>query len=120
MFLRASFTVLVLLAFPLAALAGGAPVALRVPAKQVCGDEQIRVGVRYTGVVYDRLPYNSNPRWYRVRIFDPHGRRVFERQGIAGPSWRNWTYAPSRRGVYRTRYGTAVFAGTFITRVGAC
>ena len=117
---RALLVALALLAFPIAAVAGGAPVALRVPAKQVCVNDEIRVGVRYTGVVYDTLPYHSNPRWYRVRIFDPQGRVVFERRGLAGPSWRMWAYEPDRRGTYRTRYATAVFAGTFATGVHAC
>lgn len=112
-------TVLLLL-LPVTALAGGAPVAIRVPAKRVCIDEPIRVGVRYTSVVYDRLPYNDNPQWFSVRIIDPQGRRVFWRQGLAGPKWRFWTYAPRRAGVYRTRYGTAALAARFTTRVAFC
>lgn len=111
---------LALLASPLVALGGGMPVALRVPAKHVCVGEAIRVGVRHTGVVYDRLPYNSNPRWFSIRILDPKGRRVFARRGLAGPSWRLWTYEPRRRGAHRTRYVTAAFATTFTTRVDDC
>ena len=117
---RVLVLVLVVLASPIAALAGGAPVALRVPPKQVCADEAIRVGVRYTGVVYDRLPYHSTPRWFRVRIFDPRGRIVFERRGLASPSWRLWNFEPRRPGRFRTRYGTAALAGTFTTDVRAC
>ena len=117
---RVLVLVLAVLALPMAALAGGAPVAMRVPPKQVCAGETIRVGVRYTGVVYDRLPYHSDPRWFRVRIFDPQGRIVFERRGLASPSWRMWNYEPRRTGTFWTRYGTAAFAGTFTTRVHGC
>ena len=117
---RTSLLALTLLLLPVSALAGGAPVAVRVPAKSVCVDEAIRVGVRYTGVVYDRLPYHSNPRWFSVRIVDPQGRRVFERRGVAPRRWRFWTYEPSRAGVFSTRYGTAALAASFTTRVAAC
>jgi len=117
---RASIIVLLLLLLPVSALAGGAPVAIRVPAKSVCVKKSIRVGVHYTGVVYDRLPYNANPRWFSVRIFDPQGRRVFWRRGVAPRKWRFWTYEPPRTGVYRTRYGTAALAASFTTRVNAC
>ena len=117
---RVLVLVLVALASPIAALAGGAPVAMRVPPKQVCAGEAIRLGVRYTGVVYDRLSYHSDPRWFRVRIVDPQGRIVFERRGLASPSWRVWNYEPRRPGRFRTRYGTAAFAGTFTTDVHGC
>ena len=120
MFQRASVVALLLLLIPVSAFAGGAPVAIRVPAKRICVGEPIRIGVRYTGVVYDRLPYDDNPRWFRARIFDPEGRQVLRRQGLAPRAWRFWTYEPSRAGAYRTRYGTAALAARFTTRVGSC
>ncbi len=117
---RAAVIAPLLLFLPVSALAGGAPVAVRVPTREVCVKEPIRVGVRSTGVVYDRLPYNANPRWFSVRIFDPQGHRVFGRRGIAPRKWRFWTYEPPGTGAYRTTYGTAALAASFTTRVHAC
>lgn len=51
---------------------------------------------------------------FTISIYDPNGRRVFYRHGLAPTHWRMWAYDPPAKpdsvgdylvGVYRTAYG---------------
>lgn len=93
----------VLLAAAAAAVGSGsagaraATVQVRIPASRVCIDTVggIRLGVRWSGI---------GSRRFGVRLYDPKGKVVLARHGLAARSWRRWAYRPTLGGVYRTVY----------------
>ena len=93
-----------LLIAAVAALAAGAAragaveqrIRVEVPASRVCTNTigGIKVGVRWL----------TGSRCYRVRIYDPNGRIVLVRHGLATRSWKRWAVKPTLGGTYRTIY----------------
>jgi hypothetical protein len=77
--------------------AAAASVQVRVPAGHVCIDTigGIELGVRWNGI---------GARRFRVRLYDPKGKVVLARHGIASRAWKRWAYRPTLGGVYRTVY----------------
>jgi hypothetical protein len=71
-------------------------IRVKVPAVRVCTNTigGIKVGVRWL----------SGPRRYRVRVYDPNGKVVLVRRGLATRSWKRWGVRPTLGGVYRTVY----------------
>ena len=93
--------ILVVMALALAvsaARAGAAAQSIRVkvPAVRVCTDTigGIKVGVRWL----------SGPRRYRVNVYDPNGKVVLLRRGLATHAWKRWGVKPTLGGTYRTVY----------------
>ena len=94
-------------ALPLALLAAAAvatkgadaapSVQVRVPVSRVCINTigGIRLGVRWNG---------TGPRRFRVRLYDPNGKVVLARHGLATLAWKRWAYRPTFGGVYQTVY----------------
>ena len=74
-----------------------AGVQARVPAARVCLNtiDGIRLGVRWNGV---------GSRRFRVRLYDPSGKVVLARHGLATRAWKRWAYRPTLGGAYRTVY----------------
>ena len=74
-----------------------ASVQVRAPAARVCTNTVagIKLGVRWNGVGLRR---------YRVRLYDPSGKVVLARHGLAARAWKRWSYRPTLGGVYRTVY----------------
>jgi hypothetical protein len=81
---------------PVAASAA-ASVQVRVPVDRVCTNTigGISLGVRWNGV---------GARRFRVRLYDPSGKVVLVRHGLATRAWKRWAYRPTDGGVYRTVY----------------
>ena len=79
------------------ARAAAQAVEVKVPAARVCLREfdAIKLGVRARG---------AGSRRYRVRLYDPHGKVVLERSGLATSRWKQWGYRPTLGGLYRTVY----------------
>jgi hypothetical protein len=77
--------------------AAAASVQVRVPVARVCTNtiDGIKLGVRWNG---------SGPRSFRLRLYDPNGKIVLARHGLATRAWKRWAYRPTRGGVYRTVY----------------
>jgi len=77
--------------------ARAATVQVRIPVSRVCIDtiDGIKLGVRWNG---------SGSRRFRVRLYDPNGKVVLARHGLATRAWKRWAYRPTRGGVYRTVY----------------
>jgi hypothetical protein len=94
---------LVLLAAAAAAIGSGsagaraASVQVRIPARSVCIDTigGIKLGVRWNG---------SGARRFGVRLYDPKGKVVLARHGLATRTWKRWALRPTGGGVYRTVY----------------
>ena len=74
-----------------------AGVQARVPAARVCLNTigGIKLGVRWTG---------TGTRRFRVSLYDPNGKVVLARHGLATRAWKRWAYRPTLGGVYRTVY----------------
>jgi hypothetical protein len=77
--------------------AAAASVQVRIPAAHVCINTigGIKLGVRWNGV---------GARRFGVRLYDPTGKVVLARHGLASRAWRRWAYRPTLGGVYRTVY----------------
>jgi hypothetical protein len=82
--------------------AGGAGAAapsvrVRIPVERVCTNtiDGIKLGVRWNG---------TGARRFGVRLYDPNGKVVLARHGLATRAWRRWAYRPTLGGVYRTVY----------------
>jgi hypothetical protein len=104
-------TVLTLLAGP-----ASADVLVNQPRTQVCVGHTFRVGVWYQA-------FSGGSRHYRVRVWNPAGRKLLDVSGRASSdAWRFWRIHPHRTGVFRTVYGfgTGVAPLTFRTRARAC
>jgi len=71
-------------------------IRVKVPAVRVCTNTigGIKVGVRWLG----------GPRRYRVRVYDPNGKVVLVRRGLATRTWKRWAVRPTLGGTYRTVY----------------
>jgi hypothetical protein len=87
-------------------------VEVKVPAARVCIRELdgIKVGVRSRG----------GPRRFRVRVYDPRGKVVLDRSGLATTQWKQWGYRPTLGGVYRTVYTVPGRTRRYPTRALAC
>jgi len=74
----------------------GRGIRVQVPASRVCTNTiaGIKVGVRWV----------SGRRRYRVRIYDPSGKIVLVRRGLATHHWKRWSVRPTLGGIYRTVY----------------
>ena len=74
-----------------------ASVQVRIPASRVCTNTigGIKLGVRWNG---------AGPRRFRLRLYDPNGKMVLARNGLATRAWIRWAYRPTLGGVYRTVY----------------
>jgi hypothetical protein len=77
--------------------AAAASVQVRIPADRVCTNtiDGIKLGVRWNG---------TGARRFGVRLYDPNGKLVLARDGIATRVWKRWAYRPTLGGVYRTVY----------------
>ena len=77
--------------------AAAASVQARVPAGRVCINTigGIKLGVRWNGI---------GPRRFRVSLYDPSGKVLLARHGLARRVWKRWAYRPTLGGVYRTVY----------------
>jgi hypothetical protein len=77
--------------------AAAASVQVRVPVGRVCTNTigGIKLGVRWNG---------TGSRRYGVRLYDPRGKVVLARHGVATRAWKRWAYRPTLGGVYRTVY----------------
>ena len=77
--------------------ASTASVQVRIPVGRVCTNtiDGIKLGVRWNG---------SGARRFRVRLYDPNGKIVLARHGLATRAWKRLAYRPTRGGVYRTVY----------------
>jgi hypothetical protein len=77
--------------------AAAASVQVRVPADRVCTNTigGIKLGVRWSG---------AGARRFGVRLYDPRGKAVLTRHGLATRAWKRWAYRPTLGGVYRTVY----------------
>ena len=94
-------------ALPLALLAAAAvatkgadaapSVQVRIPVSRVCINTigGIKLGVRWNGI---------GPRRFRVSLYDPSGKVLLARHGLARRVWKRWAYRPTLGGVYRTVY----------------
>jgi hypothetical protein len=97
---RAALPVALLAAVALGSGGAGAAasnVQVRVPVGRVCTNtiDGIKLGVRWNG---------SGAGRFRVRLYDPNGKIVLARHGLAARAWKRWAYRPTRGGVYRTVY----------------
>jgi hypothetical protein len=72
-------------------------VQVRVPVARVCTNTigGLELGVRWNG---------TGARRFGVRLYDPNGKVVLSRHGLATRAWKQWAYRPTRGGVYRTVY----------------
>ena len=77
--------------------AAAASVQVRIPVNRVCTNTigGIKLGVRWNGI---------GSRRFRVRLYDPSGKVVLARHGLATRAWKRWAYRPTLGGVYRTVY----------------
>jgi hypothetical protein len=77
--------------------AAATSVQVRIPVKQVCKNTigGIKLGVRWNG---------TGARRFGVRLYDPNGKVVLARHGLARRAWKQWAYRPTLGGVYRTVY----------------
>jgi hypothetical protein len=73
-------------------------VLINQPASSVCVGRTFRVGVWYQR-------YSGGSRAYRVKVFNPRGKRILFRHGRASAAqWKFWTIRPLQAGRYRTVY----------------
>jgi hypothetical protein len=87
-------------------------VLVNAPAARGCLGNSIDVGVWHK--------QTSPERGYRVTIFDPTGRVVFSRAGLATDTWQIWHYLPRRTGLFRTVYSSSnAPAAKFPTAIAA-
>jgi hypothetical protein len=77
--------------------AAAAGVQVRIPVRVVCTRTigGIKLGVRWNG---------TGARRFGVRLYDPKGKVVLARHGLATRAWKQWAYRPTLGGVYRTVY----------------
>jgi hypothetical protein len=77
--------------------ASAASVQVRIPTARVCTNTigGIKLGVRWNGV---------GARRFAVRLYDPDGKVVLARRGLATRAWKRWAYRPTLGGVYHTVY----------------
>jgi hypothetical protein len=97
---RAALPVALLAAAALGSGSAGAAVSsvqVGVPVARLCTNtiDGIKLGVRWSG---------SGPRRFRVRLYDPNGKILLARHGLATRAWKRWAYRPTHGGVYRTVY----------------
>ena len=117
--MRASGRLLVLAALAVLAVglgrarAAAQAVEVRAPATRVCLREidGIKLGVRSR---------DGGPRRFRVRLFDPRGKVVLDRSGLATSRWKQWGYRPTLGGVYRTVYTVPGRTRRYRTNALAC
>jgi hypothetical protein len=77
--------------------AAAASVQVHIPVARVCTNTigGIKLGVRWNG---------TGARRFGVRLYDPNGKVVLARHGLATRVWKRWAYRPTLGGVYRTVY----------------
>jgi hypothetical protein len=87
-------------------------IQVKAPAVRVCINKVggIKVGVRWI----------SGPRRYQVRVYDPSGKIVLVRRGLATHRWEQWTLRPTLGGSYRTVYTLAGRALRYRTQSLGC
>jgi hypothetical protein len=95
--MRAALPVALLAALAVGWGAAAASVQVRIPAHSVCIDTiaGIKLGVRWDGI---------GARRFAVHLYDPKGKVVLARHGLATRGWKRWAFRPTRGGVYRTVY----------------
>jgi hypothetical protein len=104
-------SMIVLLAVTASALAAAAPAAaapagrvtpamvlVNQPAAAVCVGKTFKVGVWYQQI-------SGGSRAYRVAVYNPNGKRILYRHGMAPSArWKFWKIRPRLAGKYRTVY----------------
>jgi hypothetical protein len=93
--------------------AAAASVQLRAPVSRVCTNTigGIKLGVRWNGIGLRR---------FRVRLYDPNGKVVLARHGLATRAWKRWAYRPTLGGTYRTVYTLPGLTSRYRTSALGC
>lgn len=109
---RIGVSVIVAAAVIVAGVASARRIGIRVykPAKMACMGTPIKVGVRAKGAA----------RTFRVTISDPAKKKVFSKKSRARKKWRYWKYSPTKTGVFKIEYRTALGKRRFTTQVSEC
>jgi hypothetical protein len=90
--------------------AASAAVLISQPRERICieGKAKIEVGVWYQS-------YSGGPRWFSIELYNPRGKLVLYRKGLATTTWKIWGYDPPARPIYGGRGATAYPVGTYKT-----